>query len=60
MSDEKPAAIVVGAGEAGAVAAYVMAKARRDVLLTERGNTAGSKNMTAGRLYGHSIESIIP
>lgn len=61
MSDDKFDAIVVGAGVAGTVAAYVMAKAGLDVLLViERGNSAGSKNMTGGRLYAHSIESIMP
>ncbi|SCB72590.1 electron transfer flavoprotein-quinone oxidoreductase [Kosakonia oryzendophytica] len=60
MSDEKFDAIVVGAGVAGTVAAYVMAKAGLDVLVIERGNSAGSKNMTGGRLYAHSIERIMP
>lgn len=60
MSDEKFDAIVVGAGVAGTVAAYVMAKAGLDVLVIERGNNAGSKNMTGGRLYAHSIERIMP
>lgn len=60
MSDDKFDAIVVGAGVAGTVAAYVMAKAGLDVLVIERGNNAGSKNMTGGRLYAHSIESIMP
>ncbi|QMD24970.1 FAD-dependent oxidoreductase [Citrobacter freundii] len=60
MSDEKFDAIVVGAGVAGAVAGYVMAKAGLDVLVIERGNSAGSKNMTGGRLYAHSLESIMP
>ncbi|MTH46904.1 FAD-dependent oxidoreductase [Intestinirhabdus alba] len=60
MSDEKFDAIVVGAGVAGTVAAYVMAKAGLEVLVIERGNSAGSKNMTGGRLYAHSIERIMP
>ncbi|MCO7261594.1 FAD-dependent oxidoreductase [Dickeya zeae] len=60
MSEEKFDAIVVGAGVAGCVAGYVMAKAGLDVLVVERGNTAGSKNMTGGRLYAHSLEKIIP
>ncbi|UXY12752.1 FAD-dependent oxidoreductase [Kosakonia sp. ML.JS2a] len=60
MSDERFDAIVVGAGVAGTVAAYVMAKAGLDVLVIERGNSAGSKNMTGGRLYAHSIERIMP
>lgn len=53
-------AIVVGAGVAGCVAAYVMANAGLSVLVIERGNFAGSKNMTGGRLYAHSLEKIMP
>ncbi|EMN3919758.1 FAD-dependent oxidoreductase [Citrobacter farmeri] len=60
MSDEKFDAIVVGAGVAGTMAAYIMAKAGLDVLVIERGNSAGSKNMTGGRLYAHVIERIMP
>lgn len=53
-------AIVVGGGVAGATAAYVLAKNGVEVLLLERGNYGGSKNMTGGRLYAHSLEKIIP
>ncbi|MDR2503153.1 MAG: FAD-dependent oxidoreductase [Deltaproteobacteria bacterium] len=53
-------AIVVGAGLAGSTAAYCMAKAGLSVLLLERGDTAGVKNVTGGRLYGHSLEKVIP
>ncbi len=53
-------AIVVGAGLSGSTAAYLMAKAGLSVLVVERGDTAGSKNVTGGRLYGHSLEKIIP
>lgn len=52
--------IVVGAGVAGATAGYVLAQAGLEVVIIERGNYAGSKNMTGGRLYGHSLEKIIP
>src|SRR5690606_12701108 len=31
-----------------------------EVVIIERGNYAGRKNMTGGRLYGHSLEKIIP
>lgn len=48
MSDDKFDAIVVGAGVAGSVAALVMARAGLDVLVIERGDSAGCKNMTAG------------
>ncbi len=60
MSEDRFDAIVVGAGVAGCVAGYVMAKAGLEVLVIERGNFAGSKNMTGGRLYAHSIEKIFP
>lgn len=60
MSEEKFDAIIVGAGLAGSVAAYVLAKGGADVLVIERGNYAGSKNMTGGRLYAHSLEKIMP
>lgn len=53
-------AIIVGGGLAGSTAAYVLAQQGLEVLLIERGNYAGSKNMTGGRLYAHSLEKIIP
>ncbi|VEB60234.1 oxidoreductase FixC [Salmonella enterica subsp. enterica] len=43
MSDDKFDAIVVGAGVAGTVAAYVMAKAGLDVLVIERGKQRGQQ-----------------
>ena len=53
-------AIVVGAGLSGSTAALCMARAGMSVLVVERGDTPGSKNMTGGRLYGHSLEKVIP
>lgn len=58
MSDFE--AVVVGAGCAGSAAAYELARAGRSVLLVERGNFAGAKNMTGGRLYTHALERLIP
>ena len=61
MSDEeKFDAIVVGAGPAGCACAYTLAKAGRSVLLVERGTTAGSKNVTGGRLYTYALEMVEP
>lgn len=60
MSEEKFDAIVVGGGLAGLSAASVMAREGLEVLLVEKGNYCGSKNVTGGRFYGHSLEKIIP
>ncbi|MGN0038948.1 MAG: FAD-dependent oxidoreductase [Coriobacteriales bacterium] len=53
-------AIVVGAGCAGSVAAYELAKAGKSVLVVERGNYAGAKNMTGGRIYSHALKAVFP
>ena len=60
MSEEKFDAIIVGGGLAGCSAAIVLARAGKEVLMIERGDYCGAKNMTGGRLYGHSLEKIIP
>ncbi|AYV15456.1 MULTISPECIES: FAD-dependent oxidoreductase [Shewanella] len=60
MSEDAFDAIIVGGGLAGCVAAYVLASQGADVLVIERGNYAGAKNMTGGRLYAHSLEKIMP
>lgn len=52
--------IVVGAGCAGSVAAYQLAQAGKSVLMIERGNDAGAKNMTGGRIYAHSLAAVFP
>ena len=51
--------IVVGCGCAGAIAAYVAAKRGKSVLVVERGEYAGAKNMTGGRIYAHSLRRVI-
>ncbi len=58
--DDKFDAIVIGAGTAGCACAYVLARAGKNVLLVERGVTAGSKNVTGGRLYTYALEMIEP
>lgn len=60
MSEDKFDVIIVGGGLSGSIAAYVLAKAGLEVVVIERGNSSGSKNMTGGRLYSHSLEKIIP
>jgi electron transfer flavoprotein-quinone oxidoreductase len=53
-------AIVVGSGCAGSVAAFELAKAGKSVLVIERGNFAGAKNMTGGRIYTHALREVFP
>lgn len=60
MSEDIFDAIIVGAGLAGSVAALVLAREGAQVLVIERGNSAGAKNVTGGRIYAHSLERIIP
>ncbi|MBP3654061.1 MAG: FAD-dependent oxidoreductase [Oscillospiraceae bacterium] len=60
MADERFDAIIVGGGLAGLCAGYVLAEAGKEVLIVERGNTCGSKNVTGGKLCTHSIEQIFP
>lgn len=60
MSEEGFDVIIAGGGLAGSTAAYILAQEGLEVLLIERGNHSGSKNMTGGRLYAHSLEKIIP
>ncbi|MEA4943888.1 MAG: FAD-dependent oxidoreductase [Propionicimonas sp.] len=53
-------AIVVGSGCAGPAAAYELAKAGRSVLVVERGNYCGAKNVSGGRLYTHALRAVFP
>jgi electron transfer flavoprotein-quinone oxidoreductase len=52
--------IVVGAGIAGSVAAYQLAKAGHEVLLVERGAQPGAKNLSGGILYCRVMEQVWP
>jgi len=58
--EEKFDAIIVGAGPAGAACAYLLAKEGKNVLMIERGVSAGSKNVTGGRLYTYALELVEP
>ncbi|MGD1012283.1 MAG: FAD-dependent oxidoreductase [Acidimicrobiales bacterium] len=57
---EKVDCIVVGGGLAGLAAAYGLASQGAEVLLLERGDYAGSKNVTGGRLYTSVLRDIYP
>ena len=52
--------IVVGAGPAGASAAIKLAGSGSSVLLVERGDPPGSKNVSGGVLWGDSLGSVAP
>ena len=57
---EKFDSVVVGAGPAGIAAAYTMAKAGLNVLVLEKGEKPGSKNMFGGVIFRHHTEQIAP
>ena len=57
---EKFDVIVVGAGPAGATAGYLLAKAGLNVVIIERGQTPGSKNVSGGLIYTRPICDIYP
>jgi electron transfer flavoprotein-quinone oxidoreductase len=57
---EKVDCIVVGGGLAGLAAAYGLAAEGLEVMVLERGNYAGSKNVTGGRLYLDPIRALYP
>ena len=52
--------IVVGGGLAGLSAAYGLAEAGLEVMVLERGDYSGAKNVTGGRLYVKPIRGFYP
>ena len=57
---EKVDVIVVGGGLAGLSAAYGLASEGFEVILIERGDYSGAKNVTGGRLYVSPIRHMYP
>jgi len=57
---EKVEVVVVGAGLAGLSTAMVLAEAGAEVLVVERGDYPGSKNVTGGRLYLEPVRPYLP
>lgn len=60
MSVDKIDAVIVGGGLAGLAAAYRLAEAGRQVIVLERGDQPGSKNVTGGRIYVEPIRRLFP
>jgi len=52
--------IIVGAGLAGLGAAYTLAGGGLEVLVLERGDYPGAKNITGGRLYLNPVRNLFP
>jgi electron transfer flavoprotein-quinone oxidoreductase len=60
LDDDRFDAIVVGAGPAGITAARELATAGLSVVVLERGQFPGSKNVSGGILYRHPTELFAP
>ncbi len=60
MAEEKFDAIVVGGGPAGLTAAYAMAKAGLQVIILERGDYCGSKNVFGGIFFTNVLRQLMP
>jgi electron transfer flavoprotein-quinone oxidoreductase len=52
-------AVVVGGGPAGISAAITMAKGGMEVVVLEKGEFPGAKNVMGGVLYRHNLEEVI-
>ncbi|MCZ7663451.1 MAG: FAD-dependent oxidoreductase [Thermoleophilia bacterium] len=57
---EKVDCIIVGGGLAGLSAAYGLASEGLEVIVIERGDYSGAKNVTGGRLYVSPIRDLYP
>lgn len=57
---QKTQVIVVGGGPAGISAAITIARAGKQVILIERGNFSGSKNVFGGAIYTKPTKDIFP
>ena len=60
MTEHVHDCIVVGAGPAGAATALQMARAGLDVVLMERGDRPGEKNVMSGVLIPHKLHDLVP
>ena len=53
-------AVIIGAGLAGLGAAYVLTGRGLDLVVLERGDYPGAKNVTGGRIYINPIRQLFP
>ena len=61
MADkERCEVVIVGAGPAGISCGYVLAKAGVQVLILERGQYPGAKNMFGGIFFSDQMSKLIP
>jgi electron transfer flavoprotein-quinone oxidoreductase len=60
LSEEKFDCIVVGAGPSGISAALTLARAGLEVVVLERGEYPGAKNLFGGILFSTVVNRLIP
>ena len=60
MTNKKIDVIIVGAGPAGVSAAKILADNNKKVLIVDRANEAGDKNMFGGAIYTQQTKEIFP
>jgi len=60
MMDEEFEVLIIGAGPAGISAAIALARAGIEVVVLERGEYPGAKNMYGGILFTHQLLKLLP